>query len=396
LRILYLADIRFPLERANGIQTIETCYALAERGHDVQLLVRPDSVRPTRDPFAFFGLAPHPRLAIERAAVIGPPTARRALYLTEAVVTVARDRSRTDAVVTRDLGVASLVLGLPRALRPPLIYESHGYAPVVAAALPELVSGAPHAPDSKLRRLSSREERVWRLADGYVTITSGLAAELTDRFGSRPLLATIPDGVRLEPRRAFVAPTHSSSPTVGYGGHLYPWKGVDVLLRALALLPKVRGLIVGGHPAERDLARLRALAETLAIDGRVEFTGFLPRSEVAARLGQTDIVVMPHAGSIVTERYSSPLKLFEYMALGKPIVASDVSAVREVLRDGDNARLVPAGDPEALAAGITQVLADPSFAERIARTAFTEASSYSWDRRGERLESLLATVVTRR
>jgi len=54
VRILYLADIRFPLERANGIQSMETCYALAGRGHDVTLVVRPDTHTPPRDPFAFY------------------------------------------------------------------------------------------------------------------------------------------------------------------------------------------------------------------------------------------------------------------------------------------------------------------------------------------------------
>ena len=71
MRILYLADIRFPLDRANGIQTIETCYAVAERGHDVRLLVRPDTASSPRDPFDFYGLDPHPRLHVQRVRVIG-------------------------------------------------------------------------------------------------------------------------------------------------------------------------------------------------------------------------------------------------------------------------------------------------------------------------------------
>ena len=58
MRILYFADIRFPLERANGIQTMETCHALAGRGHEVHLVVRPDTHTPARDPFAYYGLPP--------------------------------------------------------------------------------------------------------------------------------------------------------------------------------------------------------------------------------------------------------------------------------------------------------------------------------------------------
>ena len=393
MRILYLADIRFPIERANGIQTIETCHALAERGHAVVLLVRPDTARPPRDPFAFYGIAPHARFVVRRAPVFGPPPVRRIVYLARALTAVAGARGRTEIVMTRDLGVASIVLRLPRSIRPVLVYESHGFAPVFAETMPEMLSGAAAASKSKLRRLWAREERVWRLADGYVTITHGIAVELTGRFGARRALTTIPDGARLEPNRSAPSLRQSASPVVAYAGHLYPWKGVDVLLQALALLPEVRGVVVGGHPAESDLMRLQALAKTLRIQDRVRFTGFVHRSEVAGLLEQADVLVMPHTTTPVSERYASPLKLFEYLAIGKPIVASDVSSTREVLRDGENACLVRPGDPEALAAGIAKVLREPQFGARIARCALEEASSYTWARRAERLEAMFESVL---
>jgi glycosyltransferase involved in cell wall biosynthesis len=395
LRIRYLADIRFPLERANGIQTVETCYALAERGHTVQLLVRPDPVRPPRDPFAFYGIAAHARLVVQRAPVFGAEPMRRMAYVINACVSVASGQWRPDVVMTRDLAVASVLLRLPRSMRPPLVYESHGFAPVVAETLPQLLSGAAAASRSKVRRLLAREERVWRLAEGYVTITKGLAVELAERFGDRAALMAIADGVRLDPQRRFVPPRRNGSPVVTYTGHLYPWKGVDVLLHALALLPGVSGAIIGGHPSEGDLARLRGLASTLGIEERVTFAGFVHRTKVPAFLEQADLLVMPHTATPVSERYASPLKLFEYMAAGKPIVASDLPAVREVLRDGENARLVRPADPKDLASGIATVLGDQSLAERIARTAFAEASSYTWERRAEQLNSLLELAVKR-
>jgi glycosyltransferase involved in cell wall biosynthesis len=395
VRIFYLADIRFPIERANGIQTIESCYALAERDHTVLLFVRPDTAKPPRDPFEFYGLAPQARLRVQRAFMLGASPVRRAAYLAQALTAVARDRGRTDVVITRDLGAASIVLRLPRRLRPPLVYESHGFAPVFAETMPELLSGGVAASRSKVRRLLVREERVWRHAEGYITISDGLAVDLAGRFGVRETLATIPDGVRIEPQRRFVPPRQSASPVVAYAGHLYPWKGVDVLLHAVALLPQVRGVIVGGHPAESDLARLQALANTLGIEDRVIFAGFVHRSKVAGFLERADVVVMPHTATPVSERYSSPLKLFEYMAIGKPIVASDMSSIREVLRDGENACLVRSSDPASLASGIEKVLTDQQFAERIARKAFEEAPAYTWARRAERLEALLEVVVKR-
>src|SRR3954470_5523085 len=184
VRILYLADIRFPLERANGIQSMETCHALATRGHDVSMVVRPDSHAPPRDPFAFYGLPALPRLHVEAAPVADPAASRRTGYLTFAIGR-AVGRSRQDLIMTRDLGLASLLVRLPRSLRAPLVYEAHGIAADVAAALPALITGAPAASPSKLHRLARREARVWRRATGYITITAGLARELERRFGPR-------------------------------------------------------------------------------------------------------------------------------------------------------------------------------------------------------------------
>ena len=83
MRILYFADIRLPLERANGIQTMETCHGLVERGHTVQLVVRPDTQTPARDPLHLLRPAAAHRLIVERAPITAamPPFAQRLGYL---------------------------------------------------------------------------------------------------------------------------------------------------------------------------------------------------------------------------------------------------------------------------------------------------------------------------
>ena len=409
LRILYFADIRFPLERANGIQTMETCFALAERGHDVELIVRPDTDKLARDPFEYYGLPPLKRLWIERAPTSGPAAARRLGYLAFAVGRAGGSK-RADVVFTRDLGVASLLLRIPRGLRPPLVYESHGYAPDVAAALPELIATAAAPPPGKLRRLERREAHVWQRAEGYVTITAALAADLVGRYGERQRVAVVPDGVRLGIRDSGLGTrglgdsgfgeagsgkqeAGSGRPIVAYAGHLYAWKGVDVLLEALALVPAVRGLIVGGHEAEPDLGRLRALAERLGIAARVTFTGLVAPARVADLLRSATILALPNPPSAISNRFTSPLKLFEYMAAGRAIVASDLPSVREVLHDDVDALLVAPGDAAALADAIRRLVAEPALVERLGRRAAEAAPDYSWTRRAERLEALFTQVI---
>jgi glycosyltransferase involved in cell wall biosynthesis len=414
MRILYFADIRFPLERANGIQTMATCHALAERGHRVALVVKPDTQTPARDPFEFYGLPPTTFLVIERAnAPKGAGVIARIGYMSF-VLGRAFGRARADVILTRDLGVAAALLKIPLGMRPPLVYESHGYAPDVAAALPGMVATARPASAAKLERLAAREAAVWRHADGYVTITQALAEDLERRFGQRTKVAVVPDGMRpaATPERLTLTPDFKVGPTVGpavapgagpggastsavagYAGHLYAWKGVDILLEAIAQVPDVRGLIVGGHEAEPDLGRVKAAATRLGVGDRVTFTGLVPPSDVPAHLAKASMLVLPNPASAISTRFTSPLKLFEYMAAGRAIIASDLPAIREILRDGENALLVEPGNAAAIAAAMRRLIDGPELAARLARTAAAEAPRYTWPRRAERLETLLKDVV---
>jgi glycosyltransferase involved in cell wall biosynthesis len=390
MRVLYFADIRFPLERANGIQTMETCHALSERGHQVHLVVKRDTHSPPRDPFEFYGLPQQRSLVIERAnAPAGAGIAARVGYLSFAFGRVF-GRARADVVMTRDLGVASALLHVPPSSRPKLVYESHGYAPDVAAALPDMIATAHAASAAKLQRLARREERVWKTADGYVAITQALATELAARFGARQRIAVVPDGVR-QPRTP--PPPLPNEPVIAYAGHLYAWKGVDVLLQALARLPNARGLIVGGHAAEPDLARVQDLASQLGIRDRVTFTGMVEPARVGGHLAAARILALPNPASAISTHFTSPLKLFEYMAAGRPIVASDLPSIREVLADRRNALLVEPGHAAALADAIQQLIADDGLANRLALTAFEDVARFTWGKRAERLEQLFEEVI---
>ena len=250
------ADTRFPIERANGAQTMATCQALALRGHDVTLVVRgtPD---PDRDPFRFYGVSPASRLQIDYVPTARGRLTNRLRFLSAAM---SRARSSDGLVYTRDLGLASLILNWPRLFPVRVVYESHGVAPIVSQELPRLLGQPALAPSpAKVRRLDRRERRVWTHAHAYVAITQALANELAARYGPRDRVFVIPDGApppASDDRSRDDEPAPTARPVAAYAGHLYPWKGVDVFVRALALAPEVDGLIVGGHPGEPDLARV--------------------------------------------------------------------------------------------------------------------------------------------
>ena len=392
MTILYLADIRFPLERANGVHSMETCAALAERGHTVHMLVRPDTVSPPRDPFAYYGVPPSPRITIERAPAAGTPAVRRAAYLARMAIRLP-DR-RWDAVYTPNLILAAAALRLPPSMRPPVVFESHNFSPSFAQAAAHLETGARGASAIKLGRLTRRERRVWRRAEGYVTTTNVLATDLAARFGGRRRVTTAPNGVRPDRIPSPVTAARGDGPpVVAYAGALHPYKGVDTVVEALAHVPQAHGLIIGGHPNDAtDRARLDDLARRCGVADRLTFTGLVPPSEVLDRLAAADVLAAPLLDMPHT-RYDSPMKLFEYLALRRPIVASDLGSLREIFEDGRTARLVTPGDPAALGAGIRSVLADAAAADRMARAAFDEVANYTWARRAERIERLLDEIV---
>jgi glycosyltransferase involved in cell wall biosynthesis len=115
----------------------------------------------------------------------------------------------------------------------------------------------------------------------------------------------------------------------------------------------------------------------------------VPPADVAPYLKAADVLVLPNTATLVSRTYTSPLKLFEYMAAGRPIIASDLPAFREVLRDEENALLVPPENPEALASAAVRLIRDPELSERLARRAFDDVEAYSWAKRAERLEPVL-------
>jgi glycosyltransferase involved in cell wall biosynthesis len=374
MRLVYLADIRFPMERANGIQTVETCHALAREGVDVELVVRRTDERSDRACLEFFGLAPHERLRLRR---LRTPLGRVS-YLAGALASMSR--RVTDVIYTRDLLVADLAVRLRRGHGVPVFYEAHTVASVFAEErAANYEDGAPPS-RAKLSRLDTRERRVCTRANGVATITKALRDALKERYGTLAPTRVVPDGCRV-PSELPLPAGRPAIPAVYYIGQLYPWKGVDVAIRAMQHVSRAELVVIGGLPPEPDLDRVRSLAAELSLADRVHFLGFIPPAELDAERKKASLFVIPNLDSITARRFTSPLKLFEAMASGRPLVASDLPSFREVLAHETNALLVPAGDAESLAEAIERLLSDPALAERLAARAFEDVKAYSWERR---------------
>jgi glycosyltransferase involved in cell wall biosynthesis len=183
---------------------------------------------------------------------------------------------------------------------------------------------------------------------------------------------------------------HRQSPLIGWVGSFGPWHGAPVLIEALAQLPMARAVLVG-EGAQRDVCI--AQARKLGVDDRIEWTGMIPHHEAIARLHDCDILVSPHVPSKDRPFFGSPTKMFEFMAIGRPLVASALEQIDEVLENGRTARLVRPGDVDDLVRGVRDVLQSPDRGRAMGLAARSEAEAHhTWDYRAaeliERLQSL--------
>jgi glycosyltransferase involved in cell wall biosynthesis len=179
---------------------------------------------------------------------------------------------------------------------------------------------------------------------------------------------------------------------IGFAGSLKPWHGIDVLIRSLRRilrdLPESRLVIVGDGPLR---ASLELLARNEGVSESMVFTGAVPHAEVPAYISAMDIAVCPSPR--LPNVHLSPIKLFEYMAAARPVVAAEYSDIPTIVEDHKNGILVKPGDESELARAVLELAADPDLRTRLgAEARKTVQESYTWQRNAEKILALFNEI----
>ncbi|KRA33135.1 glycosyl transferase family 1 [Rhodanobacter sp. Root627] len=253
-------------------------------------------------------------------------------------------------------------LAVGRAAGIPVVYEVRAFWEDAAVD-----QGTAREWGVRYRLTRAMETRALRRADAVTTICEGLRGDMLERGIPAEKITVIPNAVDLS-RFRFTATADAEiiqkygltrGATLGFAGSFYAYEGLDLLLRAMPVVlravPQARLLLLGGGPQE---AALKALATELHLEGAVHFTGRVPQSEMARYYSAMDVMVYPRTSMRLTDLVT-PLKPLEAMAMGKLVVASDVGGHRELIRDGHNGHLFPAGSNEALAHCLVKLLQAP-------------------------------------
>ena len=374
MKLALIAPTPIPASTANSIQFMKMAQAFARLGHELQIYAPGEKPRQSREELiAHYGLAEE----LEITWISGKLILRRYDYAMRAV-NEAR-RWGTDLIFTRLPQAAAW-----SALRDiPTIFELH-----------DLPSG----------RMGPRLLKVFLRARGgrrLVLISKALAEAIAARYTAdekddRMLVS--PDAVDLERYadlpKAFAARKALNLPggfTVGYTGHLYAGRGIGFILDLAERKQDMRFLLVGGR--REDVNRV-AREITRRELNNVSLTGFIPNAQLPVYQAASDVLLMPYEARVAASSggniapFLSPMKMFEYLAAGRPILASDLPVLGEVL-NAKNSVILTMGDAKSWAETLTKLRADLSLRAKLSTAALATAENHSWE---SRAASILAGI----
>jgi glycosyltransferase involved in cell wall biosynthesis len=374
MKIAYIVNARIPTEKAHGYQIMKVCEELSKAGASVRLIAPQRRNAIASDPFEYYSLKP--LFSLERARSFDALAFERifgakiSFILQKASFLRALSKmpiGKDEIVFTRDPEVA-------------WFYSRKGY---------RVAYNAHRFPETKADLFLKLIRRVEKI----VCNSKGTAEEFAKR-GFMNILS-LRNGVDPE---AFQEVTESKAELrkklflshgrlALYAGHLYPWKGVDTVVETAALLSDVNFVAVGG--TQEDIEKYKRIVESRGLTN-IQFIGYKEKGEMPRYLKAADVLLLPNIPSTKESQfYTSPIKMFEYMASGNPIVASDLPSLREVLTE-KNSILVAPGNAAALSSGISEAL-DPLRGERLGETAQKDVLEYSWSTHAKKLLEFLGS-----
>jgi len=370
MKISYVANIRIPTEMAHGIQVMKMCEAFAKNGAQIELIVPKRfsiSDLGKRDPFEHY--------KVERIFKI------KKIFCLD--LTPLNRFLGPISFLTQALSFAFFAFLYLLFSKTNIIYSRDRFSLLFVSFFKKNVILEAH----QLHR--SLFNSVLNKTKKIVVITNGLKEDLVKRGVDAKKIMIASDGMDLEDFRVSETSEEcrkklnlpQGRKVVLYTGHLYKWKGVETLALSSKFLDSGTLIVIVGG-LKWYLTDFVKFIEKNNL-GNVLSLGYRYYNVMPYFLKASDCVVL--TGTIkygISEKYTSPMKMFEYMASKRPIVASDLPSFREVLNE-KNSVLVESDNPKAMAEGIKNILKNAQLAEKISEQAYKDVQKYTWDNRAK-------------
>ena len=377
MRFHYIAPSTLPSRAANSVHVVWQCDGLARVGAEVTLYAKramPEGQQLETELRRVYGVA-HPALHLD--TVYSNSRRGDSLRIAYHAVPKIRRDGRGDAILSRNLYATFSLAVLHRV---PLLFETHQLETGIRKWMQLAIMRCP-----------------WVTT---IVISEHLAKHLAEHHGTEPhrtlvLHDAAPAGIspvaateRRDKLCALVPEAKGVWKQVcGYFGHLYPGRGIEIVQTMAAARKDCLFLVYGG--TETDIAVRRASNR----QANLTFMGHVPHPVARDLMRMVDILLMPYQESVSigvaghdTARWMSPMKMFEYLGTGVPIISSDLPVLREVLLDGENCLLAHPSDIDSWLAALDRIAGNPELAARIGSNAHDQyVRQHTWTRRAEKI-----------
>ena len=373
LSIVYAHNQRLMVGRAHDVMIMKTCHAIASGGHTVRIITGRFAKK--EDIFRYYGLREISNLKIIQVPMLrGRHFSWHGLFNLFCFLKILdlKKKGLADIIYLREVKLARFLLRFRKLMRVPCVIEVHDLK------IKKFYGSRPER--------DKNEEYVFNRVEGIAILLNTFGNVLRDTYDLRNIpLVKIP----LAAEKTSVTPQPSGGRMVGYIGQLYPMQGIDILMEAMTYLPDASLSIIGG--GEKELSRLKKLAADKGIAERVIFHGFVQPDLVPEKARDMDVMVIC-ALNRGKRRYSAHTKLYEYLAMGKPIVAVDLPSVTEEVTNDINVVIARPEDPRDLAEKIALVLNNHELSKSLAASAYKLADEFTWEKRAKKISDLFQNV----
>jgi glycosyltransferase involved in cell wall biosynthesis len=376
-RILYLTFAAFPSRTAHSVNIIKMCEALSKSGYKVTLAA--DARKTEKDIFDFYNIKSP--FEIKKIKLVNIRFLGRLSFLIKAYFFVRKNCP--DLLYTRDIFSAFFA----KILRVPFIWEIH------------------EAPNTFFRKALMKQTLISRNLVVLVFISQRLKNLMTYEMQSlleEKKFIIAPDGVDLtdfdlkltqsDARKALDLPENAF--IAGYTGSLFEGRGVEIILKLGSALKDIAFVVVGGEGKHLDAFNRKV--KNLKLNNVIA-KGFVPHRLIPLYLRAFDMLLMPYQTKVLhrqkkhdTADYMSPLKMFEFMASGRPIIASRMQVLEEILQDKVSALFVRSEDLDGWINAVMFLKKNKEVARELGKKAKENVRKYTWDQRTKNIsESIL-------